>query len=582
MIKKNKDVLGVCLLIALCLLCNGCRMPYQSKDHTDATHVYQDALAGQGPQQRESVVFQDDPIGLDGVSPVMFTDDPNGMGGLSPVRYSLPKSIAPGSEADPNGTMLPQPETKKLTLTQVVAATLANSTEIREVSFNPEIAEQEILERLGEFDPTAFSRVNVDDKKMPTTTFSEISRSDVALFETGIKQRSTWGTEWSTSYALTDSWDDFPGRTPDRRFEPVLAFQLKQPLLRDGAQGVNLAGVNIAKLSHHIALLDFQRKAEELATEAIIGYWLLYQTRVDLQTYQGLLTRAEETLAKVKGRIEIDATDVQIMQAKVSLNTRQALVLQAKKRITDAQDNLLRLMADPTMDLFSDTTIIPVTPPKHKSSEISSKEFVRQALTNNPAMRQAKAQVDISDINLLVSDYQKMPRLDLIASASTQTMDRHLSEAHELLEHTYHKSYGVGLVMEIPLGNRVRKAEKQRRKLERFKAISAVHTVSDRITVQVKEAIRRVHASFEEMDIQDQAVIAALAHLSALEDSEQIRERLTPEFLLVKLQAQDSLANAQRALAKAIVDYNVALAQLVQTTGQVLTLHELSVPKGKP
>ncbi len=565
MTKRNKLVWGVYLPILVCLLFNGCRVTYQPKDR-DTTHAYQDALADQGPPQRKTAVYQDEPSGLDGVSPVLFPDDPNGMGGLPPVKYSLPKSIAPGSDTDPNGTSKSPLETKKLTLTQVVTATLANSTEIREVSFNPEIAEQEIMERIGEFDPTAFSRINVDDKKLPTTTFSEISQSDVALFETGIKQRSTWGTEWSTSYVLTDSWDDFPNRTPDRRFEPVLAFQLKQPLLRDGAQGVNLAGVNIAKLGHRIALLDFQQKAEELATEAIIAYWLLYQTRVDLQTYQGLLDRAEETLDKVKGRIEIDATDVQIMQAKVSLNTRQALVLQAKKRIRDAQDNLLRLMADPSMDLFSDTTIVPVTPPKHESSALSLEEHIRQALTNNPAMRQAKVQVDISDINLLVSDYQKMPRLDLVASASTQTMDRHFSEAHQMIEHTYHKSYGLGLIMEIPLGNRVRKAEKQRRKLERFKAISAVHTVSDRITVQVKEAIRRVYASFEEIEIQDQAVIAALAHLSALEDSEQVRERLTPEFLLVKLQAQDSLANAQRALAKAIVDYNVALAQLVQTT----------------
>ena len=51
------------------------------------------------------------------------------------------------------------------------------------------------------------------------------------------------------------------------------------------------------------------------------------------------------------------------------------------------------------------------------------------------------------------------------------------------------------------------------------------------------------------------------------------------EFLLVKLQAQESLAQAQRAHAQALTDYNVALAQLAQTTGRVLRLHEVNLPE---
>ena len=84
---------------------------------------------------------------------------------------------------------------------------------------------------------------------------------------------------------------------------------------------------------------------------------------------------------------------------------------------------------------------------------------------------------------------------------------------------------------------------------------------------------------FAEIQVQTSAIEASLAHLQALENQEDVREKLTPEFLLVKLQAQDSLAQAQRAQAQALYDYNVALAELAQTTGRVLSLHEVNLPE---
>ena len=65
--------------------------------------------------------------------------------------------------------------------------------------------------------------------------------------------------------------------------------------------------------------------------------------------------------------------------------------------------------------------------------------------------------------------------------------------------------------------------------------------------------------------------------MQVLQDTEEIRERLTPEFLLVKLQAQEFLANAQMSEVRAIVDFNIAFAELAQTLGTVLELHQVEV-----
>ena len=83
---------------------------------------------------------------------------------------------------------------------------------------------------------------------------------------------------------------------------------------------------------------------------------------------------------------------------------------------------------------------------------------------------------------------------------------------------------------------------------------------------------------------------AARAQLKALEDTEEIRGKLTPEFLLVKLQAQEDLARAEQAEQQTIVDYNIALVELARATGTVLELYPVrkalsvtagEVPKGR-
>jgi hypothetical protein len=62
--------------------------------------------------------------------------------------------------------------------------------------------------------------------------------------------------------------------------------------------------------------------------------------------------------------------------------------------------------------------------------------------------------------------------------------------------------------------------------------------------------------------------------------TEEIRGRLTPEFLLVKLNAQETLANAELAALQALVDYNVAMSDLALVSGTVLELHgvKLALP----
>jgi outer membrane protein TolC len=241
----------------------------------------------------------------------------------------------------------------------------------------------------------------------------------------------------------------------------------------------------------------------------------------------------------------------------------------------DARDALVRLMADPRMNMLGESEIVPTSEPHMAIRGFDRSEVLELAMTKNPAIQQAKIAIEIADINIDVTQNQRMPRLDLVASARMQGLAEESAPAHGQIGSGDYTSYAVGLMLEYPLGNRQREAELLRRRLERRKAISTLQNIADKVATQVKEKIRQAETIHAEIGVQKEAAEAARIHLQALEDSEPIRERLTPEFLLVKLQAQEALARAERAEIEAVVGFNISLAQLAQATGTVLELNQV-------
>lgn len=543
-VKSNLwKVFGKLLLVVLLVQMVGC-IPANIEDEGVITS-YQETVVNKSPQQRSS---------SEGLGSLQPKPEPK-LGELKVVRdESTGKNII------------------ELSLDEVVKRTLSSSPEINIVSYDPSIAKEDVIKAASDFDPALFGRVNYEKEDNPTDSFFQGGQSTSRLWETGVKQRGVTGAEWSLAYALVRNWDDLTTRTLSTRYEPMLSFQIKQPLLRDAWQALNLAGINIAKLNYRVALASFRQKTEEVSAEVISLYWILTQARRDRDIQRSLLDRTLETLKKVEDRKDIDATDVQIKQAEAAVKAREAVLFQVEKQVDDVQDALVRLLSDNQINLVDDLEIIPVTAYNMTLSEFDRLAFLKTALANNPEIQQARLSVEVAQINVDVAKRQKMPKLDLVASARSQGLSHVRGDAQDNLNDADYISYAVGIAFEIPLGNRQREAEFRKRQLQRRKAVSVLQNMSDQLALQVKERIRLAKTSYKEIHIQKEAVEAFRIHLQALEDTESIREKLTPEFLLVKLQAQESLANAQRFEIKAITDYNNSLVRLSQATGTVLDM----------
>jgi len=259
------------------------------------------------------------------------------------------------------------------------------------------------------------------------------------------------------------------------------------------------------------------------------------------------------------------------------VESRRAVLIRARKAILDAQDQLGRLLADKQINTLGRYEIVPATQPLRTQVVISPTDQLVTALQRSPMLEEARLGIEMADIAVRVAKNQTLPRLDLTASTSFQGLGRTYHQAREQLHSGDYASYAVGLSLEYPIGNRFARAELRKSRFERLKAITNLQNLADQVALEVSERVRQIHTAFEEMRAQRAAVEAARVQLQALEDTERIRAQLTPAFLNTKLQAQETLARAERDELQAAIDYNTAMADLARATGTILDRHQVEL-----
>ena len=271
----------------------------------------------------------------------------------------------------------------------------------------------------------------------------------------------------------------------------------------------------------------------------------------------------------------MDATKATIKQVEASVRIREATLIRARKNILDAQDQLARLMADAQVNALTKYEIVPITPPLETKVPYDIGDQLMTALRANPVLEQARLAIAAADINVMVAKNQTLPSLNLVGSTGLQNLKAQASEAIATMYDGDYVSYSLGIQFEYPVGNRDRIAQLRQKQFEYTKSIAAMQNVADQVAVQVNDQVRQVDASYEEVLAQQAAVEAGEVQLKALDDTERIRARLTPEFLKAKLDAQASLAGSRSDLLQAIVNYNSAIANLSRATGTTLELNRV-------
>jgi outer membrane protein TolC len=194
-------------------------------------------------------------------------------------------------------------------------------------------------------------------------------------------------------------------------------------------------------------------------------------------------------------------------------------------------------------------------------------DAITDALQTRPELQVALLNIDDAAVRQKFAQNAKLPLLDLNLRAQFGAIDDSTGDVFESLADNDFVNYIAGIQFEQPIGNRGPEAAFSQSRLERLQSILNYAAAVRNAVFQVKDSLRSVVTNYALIEQTRVARVAAAENLRTLVVEEQTLRGLTPDFLNLKLNRQESLAQAELEEAIAVFDYKFSLAEYYDAIG---------------
>jgi len=469
----------------------------------------------------------------------------------------------------------PRRPRREIGLDEAVALALERNLRLAAERINPKRAATVIVERMAIFDPTAYGDLSGGKQQQQSSTTLSGSRQESASGMLGIATLFPPGTLVDLSLGAGRESNDFPFARINPAYSEEWGLRLTQPLLRGFGVRVNTAGIATARNERHIAQAELRDVALATVADVKKTYWQLVLTIRDRGLLQRSLERARNLQRDVQTRVEakvLGARDPSVAQADAGVAVRQEEIVVAEDAIRDTEEALkviTDLAADPEVWRVA---LIPTTEPPTTVPTLDAEQAVETALTRRPDYQQAKLLIENQDIVLYVRRNELLPRVDLTVSAGHTGLGSSWRDADHSLGTLDYYRWGVGVVLEYPLGNRAARSRHRRAALERRQAKLNLRALERQIHLEVRNAVRQVATTVERLRAADVSVRAEQKRVSAEQDSKDVGKATIQDVL----DAQADLAEAERRRLRALIGLNRSLVDVERLSGTLLETSNVS------
>lgn len=372
---------------------------------------------------------------------------------------------------------------------------------------------------------------------------------------------------------LNSSYDLYKSYSAD------LQFSVSQPLLRNFGWDVNHASIDIAGLQVHQADSRLKLSVIQLLANIEKAYWDYYcaYEKVAVQVNKYNLTQKQvETAEKMVA--EGVRTKIEVLRAQLGVASQFESIIIAETTRRQLERSLKRYILHPDIPLDSDTILIPTTQPYMEGLLFNRGSLIELALKNRMELVENEIQQIIDRKNILVSKNATLPNLNLdfyyTASGSDagqhypyQREHRpHLSNTLDNIFNRENNSAGVGLSLDIPLGNKAAKARLEKTLIEQQKTLENKKALEDAIRVEVLNAVDALEQNWQR--ILSNRMARELARQTY--ESEKVQFNYGHITSTDLLQSLSSLSDSEIAELSAIIEYQKSLVDVAFATGTVL------------
>jgi outer membrane protein TolC len=370
-------------------------------------------------------------------------------------------------------------------------------------------------------------------------------------------------------------------------YNATTQFTVRQPLLAGFGVGPNLRFLRIAKNNKKISDIAFKDQVLETITQIENIYWDLVSAYEQARVNEQSLAFAQQSLEMARKQLALEAIpalDVTKAEAEVSKRDQELTIARTNLQL---QESLMKNALTKTLDdpLLEEMPVVP-TDRSQASAQTDAQpilDLINQALQDRPELAMSAIDLANRQISRKAARNALLPSVELVGSyAGTGLAGRpnaHFAGGDVLttvpsafggaFENTFNNSapdYYVGLSLNVPLRNRVAKADQYRSELEYRQAEVRLEELKKQIRIEVRNAryameqsAARVAAARKARDLAERTF-----------DITKKEQQLGAGSSFQTLSAQRDLAVAELDLVTATTAFQKSKVELDRATGQTL------------
>lgn len=477
--------------------------------------------------------------------------------------------------------------TVSIGLGDAISSAVRRNLGVEAARLQPGISAAEVIAAEAAFDALLFANADLTKIDQPSRVpvingiplGTPFTASETYRFETGLRQRFTTSTEAFISTDITRFRNRAAGITfsPDPAYTAAVRLGLSQPLLRDFGTDVTTATIRLSRNQQQRDVEQLRRSLLDVVADTERAYWDLVFAWRNLVVAEWLVEQGVAVRDLMERRRELDTLPAQYSDAVARVEQRRAEVIRARRAVRAASDRLKGLMNQPEATVTSEAVLYPTDSPVDAPIEYNLREAVLTAIEHRPEAHQAASEIDDAAIRERVARNQRLPLLDAAAEMAFVGLSDSTEDAYDELGGRDFIDYVLALTFEYPLGNRAAEAILRQARLQRSSAVIRYQRTVQDVILQVKGALRDVITNFELIEATRSFRIAQAENLRTLMVEEETIAELTPEFLNLKFQRQETLAEARRQEVQALVNFGKSLADLYRAMGIGLRMKSIDV-----
>ncbi len=384
-----------------------------------------------------------------------------------------------------------------------------------DTAFDIGVAEARARAALAAFDASFSTRLYGTKINQPPNSFfgpglAEPNQRDEGAFNAELTKPLITGGRAAIAFNPDPGYLYIPGGDGDS-YNPTHVGQLdlsfQQPLLQGAGIEVNRAPIRISQTRSEQSAWEFKRTVMASVRSVTVAYWDLQAARVALKSIDEVIPLLEEVVhlqdEAYKAQWSIYAD---VAKAKAQLHDYRQQRLELQSEVLASEMQLRHLLGLPPADGWN---VVPSTPPLTQLSTPDPSAAVQQAMMNQPDLARQRLNVRIREMELLLAENGRLPRLDFQALYRMNGVGEDLGNAISQLSTAEYSDWLLGATLAFPLGLRQGTAEVHAAELQLARERGLLQQTMLSVTFEVGNALRQIHYSYQAYQEAEQRAQAA-------------------------------------------------------------------------